>query len=108
MKILLDENLPHRLRHELLGHDCYTVAYMNWCGVENGDLLAVAETAGFDALVTKDTKLQYEQNLEALPIAVVVLDAISNDIKHIRPLLPILLDALKMLPPKRVTRVSLA
>ena len=26
MKLLLDENLPHELRHELPGHDCYTVA----------------------------------------------------------------------------------
>jgi predicted nuclease of predicted toxin-antitoxin system len=53
MKLLLDENLPHQLRRELPGHDCYTVAYMGWAGVENGDLLALAASAGFDALVTK-------------------------------------------------------
>jgi hypothetical protein len=60
MKLLLDENLPHQLRHEIPGHDCFTVAYMNWAGIENGELLALAATAGFDALVTKETKIQYE------------------------------------------------
>jgi predicted nuclease of predicted toxin-antitoxin system len=42
MKILLDENLPHNLRHELHGHDVYTVAYLEWCGTKNGELLRCA------------------------------------------------------------------
>jgi predicted nuclease of predicted toxin-antitoxin system len=53
MKLLLDEDLPHQFRHELPGHDCYTVAFMDWAGAENGDLLARAASAGFDALLTK-------------------------------------------------------
>lgn len=105
MKLLLDENLPHQLRHELPGHDCFTVAFMGWGGIENGQLLAHAATAAFDALVTKDSNLQYEQNLVNLPIAVVVLRAASNDIDDIRPLLPALLEALSRLQPRRVTRV---
>ena len=60
MKLLLDENLPHQLRHEIPGHDCVTVAYMGWSGVENGELLARATSAAFDALVTKDANVQYE------------------------------------------------
>ena len=90
MKLLLDENLPHQLRHELPGHLCNTVAYMGWSGVENGELLKRPETAGFEALVTKDANLQYEQNLVNLPIAVLILHALSNDIDDIRPLLPTL------------------
>jgi hypothetical protein len=39
MKILLDENLPHKLRHEIIGHEVFTVAYMGWSGIENGKLL---------------------------------------------------------------------
>ena len=73
--MLLDENLPHQFRHELPGHDCYTVAFMGWAGLENGALLARAAAAGFDAPLTKDTKLRYEQNLIDLPIAIVVLRA---------------------------------
>jgi hypothetical protein len=106
VKLLLDENLPHQLRHELPGHDCFTVAYMGWAGVENGELLARAATAGFDALLTKDTKLQYEQNLTNLPIAVVILRAPSNDVDDVRPLIPALLGALAALPAKAITRVE--
>jgi len=42
MKLLLDENLPHQLRNEIPGHDCVTVAYMGWGGLENGELLTRA------------------------------------------------------------------
>lgn len=105
MKLLLDENLPHQLRHEITGHDCSTVAYMGWAGAENGDLSSRAETAGFDALVTKDANLQYESNLVNLPIAVVVLHAPSNDIDEIRPLIPNLLQTLANLPAKQVSHV---
>jgi len=106
MKLLLDENLPQQLRHEITGHQCATVAYMSWSGIENGELLAQAASAGYAALVTKDANLQYEQNLASLPIAVVVLRAPSNDIEDIRPLLPTLLKALVDLPAKQVTIVE--
>jgi predicted nuclease of predicted toxin-antitoxin system len=106
MKLLLDENLPHQLRHELVGHDCFTVAYLGWGGVENGALLALAAANGFDALLTKDANLEYEQNLTNLPIAVVVIVARSNHIDDIRPLLPKLLVALQRLPEKQVSHVQ--
>jgi predicted nuclease of predicted toxin-antitoxin system len=105
VKLLLDENLPHQLRHEVPGHDCYTVAYMGWAGVENGALLALAASSNFDAVLTKDTKLRYQQNPTNLPVAVVVLRAASNDIEDLRPLIPALLRALTTLPPKAVTHV---
>ena len=39
MKIVLDENLPHDLRYFLPRHEIFTVAYMGWSGIENGELL---------------------------------------------------------------------
>jgi hypothetical protein len=105
MKLLLDENLPHQLRHEILGHDCYTVAYMGWAGVENGDLLSRAASADFDALIAKDEGLEFELNLASLPIAVVVLHAPSNKLVDIRPLLPALITSLSNLPPQQITHV---
>ncbi len=78
---------------------------MGWAGIENGAPLAHAAAAGFDALLTKDAKLQYEQNLVYLSIAVVVLRAASNDIDDLRPLIPALLHALIVLPPKAVTHI---
>jgi hypothetical protein len=105
MKLLLDENLPHQLRHEIAVHECSTVAYMGWAGIENGELLSRAKTAGFAALVTKDAGLEYEHNLVNLPLAVVILHSSSNDIDDIRPLLPALERALKNLPANEITHV---
>ena len=86
MKLLLDENLPHQLRLELPGHDVYTAAYMAWSGIENGELLRVAADAGFDAVITNDRGLEYQQNLDTLPVAVIVISAKANTIEAIRPL----------------------
>jgi len=105
MKLLLDENLPHRLRRELQGHDCYTVVYMGWAGRKNGRLLEAAAAGGFDALLTKDTNLEYQQNLTNLPLAVVVIHAVSNDFEDVEPLIPALLASLATLTPRSVTHV---
>jgi hypothetical protein len=61
---------------------------MGFGGVENGELLRRAASAGFDAVLAKDAGDLYEQNLVNLPRAVVILHAPSNDIDDIRPLLP--------------------
>jgi predicted nuclease of predicted toxin-antitoxin system len=106
MRLLLDENLPHQLRHEIPGHVCETVVFMGWAGVSNGELLAEASSEGFDALLTKDGGFEYELNVNDLPIAVVVLHAPSNKIDDIRPLLPSLLQALSSLTPKQITHVT--
>ena len=77
MRLLLDESVPSRLRRALPGHEVRTVGEMGWSGVKNGKLLALAATA-FDAFVTVDKNLPYQQNLSTLPVAVIVLDARSN------------------------------
>lgn len=60
MKLLLDENLPHKLRQHLPGHEVYTVAFMGWSGIRNGELLARAAAAGFEAMLTVDAGIEYE------------------------------------------------
>ena len=69
MKLLLDENLPHQMRLELPNHEIFTAAYMKWNRIENGELLRLAAEAGFDAVITNDRGLEYEQNLHELPVA---------------------------------------
>ncbi len=54
-----------------------TVAYAGMAGLKNGALLAAAEEAGFDVLVTGDRTLHYEQNLLTRRIAVVSLSAVE-------------------------------
>ena len=105
MKVLLDENLPHALRHELPGHDVFTVRYMKWDGMKNGLLLSTAAAAVFDVLITMDSGVNYQQNLATLPLAVVILQALSNDIDDLRPLIPELLATLAALPRHSVTRI---
>ena len=83
MKLLLDENLSHRLRPLLRGHDVFSVKYMGWREIANGALLAKAVESGFDAVLTMDYGIEYEQNLSALPCAVVIIEAESKrDFSH--------------------------
>ena len=89
MRLLLDECVPARLRQALPSHAVSTVGLQGWSGIKNGKLLALA-AAGFDAFVTVDKNLPYQQNTAALPIAVVVLDAKSNELPYLLPLLPTL------------------
>jgi hypothetical protein len=55
VKVLLDENLPHRLRNRLGSHEAFTVSYVGWAGLKNGELNAVASTvAGKDEMICHD------------------------------------------------------
>jgi predicted nuclease of predicted toxin-antitoxin system len=93
MRVLVDECLPRRLKQELPEHEVRTVTEMGWNGMKNGILLQNA-ARNFDVFLTADQNLQYQQNLEALPIPVVVLVASSNDINIIQPLMSKVREAL--------------
>ena len=105
MRLLLDESLPSRLRRSLPGHQVSTVVEMGWGGVKNGKLLSLAAQA-FDAFLTADKNLQYQQNLAKLPLAVVVLDSHSNELPHLLPLIPQLEETLTNLQPCVLARVG--
>ncbi len=98
MRLLLDESLPRRLRRSLPAHAVKTVVEMGWGGVRNGKLLALAAPQ-FDVFLTADKNLPYQQNLTALPIAVIVLEAHSNELLHLLPLVPKLEEVLATLKP---------
>jgi predicted nuclease of predicted toxin-antitoxin system len=105
MRLLLDESVPHRLRRSLPSHAVRTVGELEWGGIRNGELLARAANE-FDALVTVDKNLQYQQNLDALPITVIVLDAKSNELPYLLPLIPKLEEALASLLPRTFVRIG--
>jgi predicted nuclease of predicted toxin-antitoxin system len=73
MRILLDQNTPFGVRRMLAGHDVRTAYQMGWPTLSNSDLLDAAEQAGFEALVTTDHNMVFQQNLTGRNIAVVVL-----------------------------------
>jgi PIN like domain len=71
--ILLDNNAPRGLARALTNHTVTEARERGWATLKNGDLLAVAEEAGFEVLVTSDKSIRYQQNLKDLNIALVVL-----------------------------------
>ena len=97
MKVLLDENLDHRLRKHLGSHQVFTTSYMGWDGFKNGKLLQAAEDEDFDVLITGDQTLSYEQNLTGRRLAIVALSSVEWRI--IRNYLPEILAAVDIAVP---------
>jgi predicted nuclease of predicted toxin-antitoxin system len=73
MRILFDQATPVPIRAYLEQHQVRTASQQGWGTLRNGELLAAAEAAGFEVLLTTDKNLRYQQNLSARKIAVVVL-----------------------------------
>ena len=65
MRILLDECVPRPLKREFAGHDVRTVREMGWTGKKNGELIQLLVADGFEAFVTVDQNLSYQQNLRS-------------------------------------------
>ena len=54
VKILIDEDLDVRLRHLFPHYEAYTVEYMGWKGLPNGELLDKADGARFALFRAED------------------------------------------------------
>jgi hypothetical protein len=72
-KVLVDENLPHKLRIHLPEHEAVTVAFAGLDGMKNGELLKAAEELGYEVFLTADKALPYQQNMAGRKIAVIAL-----------------------------------
>ena len=73
MRVLFDQATPVPIRPHLEGHEVRTATQKGWNTLKNGELLAAAETAGFDVLLTTDKNIRYQQDLSRRKIAIVVL-----------------------------------
>jgi len=73
MKLLFDQGTPVPLRRYLPDHTTETAYEKGWSNISNGELLKLAEADDFDALITTDQNLRYQQNLTGRKIAIVVL-----------------------------------
>jgi hypothetical protein len=73
MRILFDNGTPAPLRHFLKGHDVVEAIERGWDRLSNGKLIAAAEEAGFDILLTTDKNMSSQQNLTGRKLAFVVL-----------------------------------
>ena len=86
MLILFDQGTPIGIRNALAHHIVKTAREKGWSTLLNGELLRAAEEAGFDVLLTTDTNLPLQQNLEGKKLAIVVQS--KNRWKLIRAALP--------------------
>ncbi len=73
MRILFDHGTPSGITRQLVGHTVTEARERGWDTISNGELLKVAESAGFDVLLTTDKNIKYQQNLTGRKISIVVL-----------------------------------
>ncbi len=90
MKVLLDENLPTKLKYRLF-NEHFTVSTVrdeNWLGKKNGELLRMMSEHGFGVLVSSDKTLVYQQNTLRHKVIILRLNVFSNRYDDLLPLIP--------------------
>ncbi|WP_414751895.1 DUF5615 family PIN-like protein [Anabaena sp. CCY 9910] len=105
MKLLVDECIDRKFTKEFVDYEVKTVPQMGWAGVKNGQLLTLAQ-AEFDVFITVDRNLSFQQNLLQFDIAVIVLQAKSNRLADLKPLVPNILAVLPAVVKGEATLVS--
>jgi hypothetical protein len=84
----------------LPGNEVFTVHQRSWSrfnNVNNGELLRVAEAAGFEVLITADKNIRHQQNLVGRRIAIIVLP--TNTLQLLLPMFPAINGALNRTQP---------
>ena len=94
MKILLDECLPRRLVRDLNRHSVTTVPRQGWAGVTDAELLDLAGEE-FDVLLTMDSNLVFQQNLNRSSLCIIVLRALNSRYETLQSLVPEILAAIE-------------
>jgi predicted nuclease of predicted toxin-antitoxin system len=104
MKILLDECIDRRLAREFGDYEIKTVPQMGWAGIKDRELLILAASV-FDVFITADRNLSFQQNLSPFDLSLIVLQAQSNRLADLKPLVPKILDVLDVAPKGQATLV---
>jgi len=104
VRVLLDNCVLWRLGGEIRGHEVSSVIDVGWAHLKNGALLD-AMAGRFDALVTVDRSVPYQQRLHDRTFAVVLLRATSNRLVDLLPLVPALLLALDEVKPGELREI---
>jgi hypothetical protein len=105
VNVLLDECVDWRFGRYIVGHEVKTARDMGWTAIKNGELLRLA-AAHFDAFVTVDRNLAFQQNVAIYPIAVIVLRTASNRLADLVPLAPALTSQLQSAARGAVTTIG--
>ena len=107
MNVLLDENIPCKLRWRLKerGLEVVTVPDRGWAGVTNGELLSRVD-GEFNALPTMDQGIEHQQNIQSRALGVVTIVAPDNECETLLPLVPDIESALQELEAGKVVSVA--
>jgi len=106
VKVLLDEDIPVKLRESLTAHEVVTVAFLKWKGVRNGNLMRRAESDGFDVLVTRDVGLGHQRPRDVERLAIIHVRLGRGRINDLLPHLALIQAAIDNSTPGSTTRVS--
>jgi predicted nuclease of predicted toxin-antitoxin system len=107
MRVLLDENLPRKLKRYFDQEiEVLTVSDRGWNGMKNGALLRAAQ-AEFAVFITTDKGIPFEQNLSEFSIAIIILESSSNRLKDLGVLLPQLNKTLKSIQIGELVRIAI-
>jgi predicted nuclease of predicted toxin-antitoxin system len=106
MKILLDECLPVDFRHHLPDHEVHSAEWAGFKGLKNGELLRKVENAEYDVLLTTDRGIPYQQNLTRRRISIMVIQAPTNQLEDLLPVVGAVLSKLTEIGPGQVAFVS--
>ena len=96
MRLLLDENVPRKLKQDLQGHDVYTVRELGRTGNEDKEVLQFLLDFNINALITCDKNLRFQQNLAQYPTPIIILDTYTNAYPILKSLIPKLLETLQL------------
>ena len=105
MRLLLDECVTRYLKPEFVGHEVSTLEEAGFKGLKNGALIEAASDK-FDVLITVDQNLRYQQNLENLKIAILVLKADRSTYPYLKELTPSALEKLENIERGKVTLIT--
>jgi hypothetical protein len=94
------------LKHDLVRHEVWHVVDMGWSSKRNGELLKLMVAERFDTLLTVDQNIEFQQNVRASGIGVLVVLAQTNRLKELRPLVPQMLDALTKLTSGELIKIG--
>jgi predicted nuclease of predicted toxin-antitoxin system len=103
LKVLFDQNTPRPLARFLLKHVVTRAAELGWEELKNGELIKMAESRGFECMVTSDRNMRHQQNLNQRKLAIVVLH--SGQWPKVEPCLAAVVEAVDTAEPGSYTEV---
>ena len=91
MKVLLDENLPVKLKYRFsTAITVFTVTDLKWTSLKDKELLENVNKGYFDALVTSDKNIIFQQKVEKYSFRFIIVIARNNQYETLLPLVPMI------------------